>query len=310
MTHAGKSETRNTKLESKSIVSVFLVASCLLMLVVLSGGCQPQVEALKACPAKPTLDAAVAGLNERATKLQPLKASGRCAIQFYDEDGRKRSESFPVVIRTALPRKLYFQGDLVVPKSVILGTSSRDFWLWVKLKEVSTFWYGPLGGCAPVSSFGLLMTPGTVMEALGYIDMPAEAFVNCTLSQSPPFDVLSMHAPNGEVARKVYLYSCDSTPRKIEYFAPGGKLIMTATLSYYAPVAADFSVPTLLEMTVYREKGKSEKLSIRLNKDTLEVFKPTNAQTTQLFNRPVPRGVEHIYELNDGCEFIEVERGQ
>jgi hypothetical protein len=302
MTPKGKSEIRISKPETKSRC-LFAIAYCLLPLAFFCG-CQPQMESLKPCPAKATPADAIAGLNARTSAMQGLRASGRCTIEYYDEDGKKRRESFPVIIRTMPPQGLYFQGNLIIPKGLILGTNSEAFWLWIKLKEVDSFWSGPISGCSETPA--LLLSPASVLESLGYMRLEPENPGGYAMKHEGAYDVLTMLDDSGALARRVYVYSCDSTPRKIEYYGSGNKLVMTTMLQYYRPVAeAGFAVPTQIEMTVTREKDRPQKLSITLNKDTLEAFEPSEKQAAVLFASPDPSGTKHIYKLNSGCRFEE-----
>jgi hypothetical protein len=307
MTLTGKPEIRNPKSEKKSFASLFLLASCSLLLATLSG-CQPAMEQLKPCEGKATAIAAIDGLNARTAKMPGLRASGQGIIEFYDEDGKLRREPFPVIIRTMPPQGLYFQGNVIVPKSVVLGTNSGEFWLWIKLKEVDSFWSGPMGGClggASEASPVMLLSPANILESLGYVKLDPQNPGGYAFKHNSPYDVVTMLDAEGLPARKVYIYSCDSTPRKIEYFGPGNKLMLTTRLSYYAQVTQELAVPTRIEMTFVDEKDRSQKLSITLNKDTLEVFQPTPKQATGLFTKPDPAGTKHIFRLNSDCRFEE-----
>jgi hypothetical protein len=280
-----------------------LLTTVYCLLATLLCGCQPQMERLTACPGKATVAAAIDDLNARTAAMPGLKASGRCTIEYYDEDGKKRHESFPAIIRTSPPQGLYFQGNLIIPKGLILGTNSEEFWLWIKLKEVDSFWSGPISGCSETPA--LLLSPSSVLESLGYLRLDPRNPGGYAIKHEGPYDVLTMLDEKGALARRVYVYSCDSTPRKIEYFGSGNKLVMTTTLQYYKPVAGGSSVvPTQIEMTLVG-KDRSQKLSITLNKDTLEVFEPSAKQSAVLFAKPDASGTKHIFKLNPDCRFEE-----
>jgi hypothetical protein len=114
----------------------------------------------------------------------------------------------------------------------------------------------------------------------------------------------------GLPARKVYIYSCDSTPRKIEYYGPGNRLVLTTRLSHYRQVTPELAVPTRIEMTFIDDKDRLQKLSMTLNKDAMEVFNANPAQVRGLFVNPGPAGTKHIYRLDDNCKFEEIPTGQ
>lgn len=284
---------------------LFLLTAICFLLSVFLIGCQPKMEVLNPCPGKADSASAIAGLNGRTSAIPGFKASGRCVIEYYDEDGKKRHESFPTIIRTLPPQGLYFQGNLIIPKGLILGTNSREFWLWIKLKEVDSFWYGPIAGCSQTPA--LLLSPSSVLESLGYLKLVPENPGGYAMKHEAPYDVVTMLDEKGALARRVYVYSCDSTPRKIEYYGAGNKLMMTTTLQYYKPVAGSAAqVPTQIDMTLVGEKGKDQKLSITLNKDTLEAFDPSAKQAAVLFGKPDASGTKHIFRLNPDCRFEEL----
>jgi hypothetical protein len=285
------------------------ILSVLMLTVLLSAGCQPGMEKLTPCEGKASVSSAVDGLNARAAKMLPLKASGRCTTEYYDQDGKKRHESFPVIIRTMPPQGLYFQGNLIIPKGVVLGTNAEEFWLWIKLKEVDTFWSGPMGGCAGSESTdgpAMLVPPASVLESLSYVKLDPQNPGGQSFQYRSPYDVVTVHAADGRIARKMWIYSCDSTPRKIEYYGADGKPVVTTTMGHYVNVAGEFAVPTQIEMTLHRGEGRTDKLSIMLNKDVMEVFEPTKRQAEVLFSKPDPAGTKHILKLGEGCRFEEV----
>jgi hypothetical protein len=290
-------------MKKPSAFKLLIPAFCLLSFAFL-GGCQPQLESLKSCPGKPNAAAAIADLNARTAAIPGLKASGRCTIEYYDEDGKKRHESFPAIIRTSPPEGLYFQGNLIIPKGLILGTNSEEFWLWIKLKEVDSFWSGPIAGCSETPA--LLLSPSSVLESLGYLRLDPENRGGYAMKHQGQYDVISMLDETGALARRVYVYPCDSTVRKIEYYGRGGKLVMTTTLQYYRMVAGGNGfVPTQIDMVLVDAKGREQKLSTTLNKDTLEAFVPSEKQSAVLFSKPDAAGTKHIYRLNPDCRFEE-----
>jgi hypothetical protein len=308
MTPKRKLEIRNPKSETRSSIPAllfslrfFTFAFCLLPLTFLCG-CQPQVELLTPCPGKASVTAAIDGLNARTNNALPLKASGRCTIEFHDEDGKRRRESFPAIIRTMPPNGLYFQGNLIIPKGIVLGTSDEEFWLWIKLKEVDSFWSGPNAGCV---STALIVSPASILESLGYVSLAPENSGGYSFMHKPPYDVVTVRDDKGRVAKRLWFYTCDSSPRKIEYFDPDGKPGLVATLSHYATVSGEFAVPTQIELAAYRHPGQPERISIKLNKDTLAVFEPTARQAEVLFTKPDPAGVGHIFRLDNNCRFEE-----
>jgi len=204
------------------------------------------------------------------------------------------------------PGSLYFQGNLIIPKGIVLGTNHDEFWLAIKLKEVDSYWSGPNAKCI-VSE--LPVSPASIMEALGYVWLDSPNRGGYTIQYKSPYDIITVLEDDKRPAKRIWLWSCDSSPRRIEYLDTGGQAVLTAELTHYAAVQGDFAVPTRIELTARGKDEKGEKLLVELNKDTLEVFTPTPQQVKALFERPEPTGIGHVLMLTEDCRFIEIKTG-
>ena len=64
------------------------------------------------------------------------------------------------------PVEIYMQGDVAFdPKGIVLGSNEEEFWLAVRLKEVSGYWWGRWSEESRPEK--LMISPRLVLEALG-----------------------------------------------------------------------------------------------------------------------------------------------
>jgi hypothetical protein len=114
-----------------------------LFLILISAGCADlPVQPLRICPGAESAAEAVAVLDARTLNAVSFKASGRCRLK-YHEDGREKNENFAVKLWMNPPSEIYMQGDVGFdPKGLVLGCNERDFWLALKPKEISSYWWG------------------------------------------------------------------------------------------------------------------------------------------------------------------------
>jgi len=230
----------------------------------------------------------------------PLRARGRCLLQYYDADKKKhKKESLTVLILVKPPVEIYLQGDAtLVPKAIVLGSNEREFWLLIRPKEVSTYWWGQWS--EQDSSEGLLINPKTLFEALGVAEIKAEE--NWSLSNEGAFDVLTRRE-RGVVIKKIYIYSRDYLVKKIEYFDLQGKAIAYTELEGYREVSDGFFVPALIKIIAYGQNKGKDSLSITLDLKSIKPKKITERQQ-KVFERPPPRNFKHVL-VNEGGKWIE-----
>jgi hypothetical protein len=270
---------------------LFHFAAALLILV----GCAPQErEAIQVCPGKGSVAEALSILRSCTQNTMSLKANGQCRLQYYTE-GKKHNENFPVKLWVNPPAEIYLQGDVAFnAKGIVLGSNEDEFWLSMKPKEISSYWWGKW---SQKKSFGKLMiSPKLLLEALGIAAVRSEE--NWSLSNEGPFDVLTKQGGQNE-SRKIYISNCDYLVRKIEYLDKG-RVVVVTELDKYKEVLKDFFVPSVIKIINRTGDGNKASDNIIL---TLKSIKPANFTESQrriLFTRPRPRGFEHIYKIVDG----------
>jgi hypothetical protein len=271
------------------------IVTCITALLALTG-CGPGAKKpLLICPGKNSVAEAMTALQFQSENMVSLYAKGKSRLQYYDEKGKKRKENLEVTMLVKSFDKIYFQGDMsVVKKAIIVGANEREFWLAIKPKEISSYWWGQWPDLDP--SQDLLINPKTLLEALGIakVDLQAE----WSLSNEGPFDILTMRKES-VIIKKIYIYCCDYTIRKIEYFDSDERVLARMELDQYKEIAENFSVPSLIEVETFGTDRKEDSLTISFDLNLIEHRKIT-AKQERLFRRPPPKGYKNLHRLENG----------
>ena len=244
--------------------------------ILIFAGCAPEIQKpIEVVPGKESVAEALSVLKARSQKAVPLRAGGRCLLQYYDAGKKKhKKESLTVLVFVKPPVEIYLQGDAtLVPKAIVLGSNEREFWLSIRPKEISTYWWGQWS--EQDSSEGLLINPKTLFEALGVAEIKAGE--NWSLSNAGAFDILTRRQP-GVVIKKIYIYSRDYLVKKIEYFDLQGKAIAYTELEGYREVSDGFFVPALIKIIAYGQNKGKDSLSITLDLKSIKPKKITERQ--------------------------------
>ncbi|MGA1980572.1 MAG: hypothetical protein ABSG99_08465, partial [Sedimentisphaerales bacterium] len=191
------------------------------------------------CPGKKSVAESLSSLRLQSENAVPLKADGQCLLQYYAEDRKPKKENFPVKLWVNPPVEIYMQGDVAFdPKGIVLGSNEDEFWLAVKLKGVSSYWWGQWSERSYPER--LMISPRLVLEALGAAVVEDEE--NWSLSKDRAFDVLTKQEDGIEI-KKIYISTCDYLVRKIEYFGDDGKASIVMELDKYKEISKNFFVP-------------------------------------------------------------------
>ncbi len=272
----------------------FCFAAAILILV----GCAPEIrKPLEICPGKDSAAEALSALQSHWQNTVPLKASGQCLLEYYVEGKQKpQKEKFSVKLWVNPPVEFYLQGDVtLVPKAIVLGSNQDEFWLSIRPKEISTYWWGKWS--QQDSSDTLMINPKTLLEALGIAAVDAQT--NWSLSNEGAFDVLTKRE-RGVVVKKIYVYSCDYLVRKIEYFDVHGQVAVVAELDKYKQVLEGFFVPASIKIIKRADDNPEDSLSITFDLKSIKPAKITAKQQNILFNRPQPRGIKRVIRIVRG----------
>jgi len=251
------------------------------------------------CPGKNSTAQALSILKCHSQSAVPLRANGQCRLHYYANQ-KLQKENFPVKLWLNPPSEIYLQGDIAFdPRAIIAGLNEDEVWLAIKLKEVSTYWWGIWPGWAYTESLNI--NPKLLLEAFGATQLGDEQY--WSLSNEDNFDVLIKHNGKGMVIKKLYIDSCDYLVRRIEYFNADGQTAVVAEMDKYKQIAKGFFIPCVIEVILIAAGKDEEGFRIVLDSAKSAVF--SNKQHNILFNRPKPQGFEHIYKIAEDGSMIE-----
>jgi hypothetical protein len=274
---------------------------CFTLCILIFSGCviEPP-KPVEIVPAKESADEALSVLKSRSQKAVPLLARGRCIFEYYDPDAKKRKkEQLDVIILMKPPFEIYLQGDATFArKPIILGSNEREFWLLMKPKEISTYWWGEWSD--QNSTEGLVINPKTLFEALGFLEIGAEE--SWYLMNKGAFDILTREKM-GVIIKRMHINRVDYLISKIEYYDTKGRSIALAELNDYKEVSEGFFIPASIKIVTYKQEGGAEPLGITLNLKTIKPKEFTKSQL-KVFVRPPPQGFDHILR-KEGETWIE-----
>jgi hypothetical protein len=263
--------------------------------ILIFAGCAPQIQKpVRVCPGKESIAESLSLLRLRLENTVPLKANGQCLLQYYAEGKKPEKENFPVKLWVNPPVELYMQGDVAFdPKGIVLGSNEDEFWLAIKLKEISCYWWGRWSERSYPEK--LMISPRLVLEALGV--MAAGDEENWSLSNEGAFDILTKQ--EGSIkTKKIYINTCDYLVRRIEYFDNEGRAAIIMELDKYKKVSGDFFVPGTIK--IINCTDGSEENSAQITLSSVKSTNFTDNQRRRLFVRPQPQGFKHIYKIVDG----------
>jgi hypothetical protein len=258
-------------------------------------GCAAQIQrAVQVCPGKESVAEALSSLGMQLENAVPLKADGQCFLQYNDGSGKPRRENFPVKLWANPPVEICMQGDVAFdPKGVILGANKDEFWLAVRLKEISGYWSGRWSEGDYREK--MMISPKLILEALGVASVGHEEL--WSLSKGGTFDVLTKRE-DGVETRKVYVNTCDYLVRRIEYFDEDGRAVIVVELDKYEEISKNFFVPKVVR--IINRAGDNKGASVQITFDSVKPMGFTEKQRRRLFVRPQPQGFRHIYKIVDG----------
>jgi hypothetical protein len=281
----------------KLSLSVFVT----LIFLILSGCAIEPPKPIEVVPGKASVSEALSVLKARSEKAVPLLARGSCVFEFYDPEKKKRKkEQLAVLVLMQPPIEIYLQGDATfLKKALILGSNEREFWLLLKPKEVSTYWWGTWS--EQESYEGFIINPLTLFEALGFFEIGSER--NWSLSSKGIYDVLTQRS-RGVVVKRMHISKHGYLINKIEYFDSAGRALAMAELKNYRKLAGGFYVPASIKIVTYKQEGGAEPLGITFNLSTIKPKTLSERQQT-VFNRPPAEGFENVLRNEGGKWFKE-----
>ncbi len=276
------------------LASVFTLAAGLCPLFTGCAG-PPKVEIARKCPGKGDVALAVAALADGRERLKPMRASGKCVLKFSDSKGKSHTERLDIQLRTYPPDRIFFTGSTLLGEAVRLGTNSEEFWLMMKPKEISAYWWGRRE-YAGSSGHPLWLNPDALLEAIGVVKIG----VGWTIANRDGLDVLTKRDLSGAVVKKIFVGCCDYRVRRIEYYDADGNADVVVELNDYTDTD---DVTAAKRITITSGEGDNP-ATTDITLASVRVFEPTDAKLKGLFTHPEPKGIKNIFELNENGRFV------
>ena len=252
---------------------------------------------MEICRGRESLTESLSSLKLRSENVVPFEANGQCLAKFYTEsESKPDKENFPVKLWVNPPAQIRLHGDIALnARGLDLGSNDSEFWLSIRPKEISTYWWGSWADQNDL--FGQLMIdPEVILEALGNIETTDQK--SWSLSNEGPFDVLTKRNQQDAIIKKIYIYSCDYLTKKIEYFDAKGKAVVVTKLDSYKQISKDFFVPATIEIIHRNQDGTEDSLKVTLKSVAPASF--TDKKRDVFFARPQPKGFGHVFKIING----------
>jgi hypothetical protein len=280
--------------------SFFYIAAAILIFT----GCTSQIDkTIRLCPGKDSTDEALSILKSRSQYIVPFRATGQCFLRYHTEKHKLSKQNFPIKLWLNPPAEIYMQGDVAFdPRGVVVGSNENEFWLAIRLKDVSSYYWGTWTEANYVDE--LILSPKMLLEALGFavIDSNEADQTNWSLLEENNFDVLANYDGRGRVLKKLYINRCDYLVQRIEYLDSAEQPMVIVEMEKYKQLANEFVVPTKIKIIKVTNGHRKDSVAITLN-----FIKPvsfTSKQQNRLFARPEQKGFKNIYRILYG-EFVE-----
>ena len=281
---------------SKNFVLFLAIAPVASLCLFISSCAAPRVEGPPGiCPGKKTVGQALEILQHRRENVKPVRAGGSMSIRWYDGQEKTHRENLNIDLRFYPPDRLYLGGRSILGEVVRLGANADQFWVLMRPKEISTYQWGARSH-VEMCRGKQWMNPQNFFEALGVLSVDA----NWLLSAEGDFDVLTRTGSRSKVVEKIYVNCSSYLAQRIEYYGAEEQVVLILELNDYMQPADAAPVPTRISIT-HLETNTAAEVTLK----NVKLFEPSPKQLAGLFTRPEPKGFEHVFELNENCEFIQ-----
>jgi hypothetical protein len=260
-----------------------------------SGCAQPLLIEKTICPGAANLSEAAALLNSKAASAVTFRvSSARCTWEERTAGKKTDAESFNVKLWVEPPDNIYLQGDVAFDaRGLILGSNDLEYWLAIKPKEISTYWWGKWS--EQQSGVQLKISPKILLEGLGIIRIEDQR--NWTMINDGAYDVL-LKWDGAELEQKIYISGCERRVVKIEYFDGSGGAFVVAELGEHIELAEGFEIAGRISIVTKSGQDKEDAFTIVIK--SAKPYDLIDKQREVMFNRPEPRGYKNIYRMADG----------
>ena len=273
----------------------FWVGVSLVALLFLGGCGESKRKRLAGPLVRRTLPEVMGILQGRVDKAEAVRGSGQCVLEYYP-DGKKKKESFPVKVWLNPMSEVYMQGDVFFdPRGLVLGSNSEEFWLWLRPKEISSYWWGRWSDSG--SDRQLLISPKVVLEAMGIVAVGDSDGV-WEIGWDDGYEILTQRGEGNVAKKRIYCEGVQCEVRKIEYYGMFGGLSVVAELDDYGDVGDGFSVPRTIRVVKREREGRNTTVVITLK--SLRTTEFSQEQIEYIFRRKEPDAFRHVFESVGG----------
>jgi hypothetical protein len=243
-----------------------------------------------------SIEAAAAALAAHKAGVIPVKAYGKLKY-IYTENGERKEENIDANLRFIPPNRLFFNATTGVGEAIRLGSNEKEFWLQMKPKEISRYYWGTwkqLDGC----SSNLLISPESMLDALGMVNVDSSWMLMGYDGQ----DMLVKFGDDNRITKRIFVNRKGYLVSRIEYYDDQESKTLTVDMSDYKPVGGGSPIPTKINITDYDIGEVKAKIEITLKKPRF--LKPEDIRES-LFERPLPKRFKLIFKMGDNCMFEE-----
>ena len=274
-------------------IKSFLIMSAFLFLA----GCGQQtvLESFKVCSCGEGFE-----FPQSQNKQQSFTVNADCRIEIPDE---KIKETYNFKFFYEPMSNIYMQGDhVLLGKAIIAGGNEDRYWLWVRHKEVDSYWFGNWqNGCID-SSTSLPINPSVILEAMGLLSCQQDyKKVECSCNA---YVFSTTLADGGE--KKLWFDCCDKKLAKIEIFNAKGNAILLCKIKDYFDAGNGTKLPAMLEMTVYSDSKEIAKATIKFKPKSFKLREYNDTLRKSFFTGPKPDGIKNIYQILDDGSVVKI----
>jgi hypothetical protein len=258
-------------------------------------GQQAVLESFKVCSCDDAFE-----FPQSSYQQQSFTVNADCRIEIPDE---KIKETYNLKFYYEPMSNVYMQADhVLLGKAVIAGGNDDQYWLWIRHKEVDSYWFGSWqSGCID-SSTSLPINPSVILEAMGLLYCPqGYKKVECSCS-AHVFSVAL--ADGGE--KKLWFDCCDDKLAKIEIFGAKGNPVVLCTIKNYFSTSDGAKLPAKLEMTVYSDSREIAKATIKFKPESFKLREYSDVFRKSFFAQPKPDGVKNVYQILDDGKVVKI----
>jgi hypothetical protein len=235
--------------------------------VLFIAGCAQQK---RSCPALADAQEAQKILTDYSAKVKPLRATGNCRLDYFNEKGEKNSQEFPIRFWYIDSGKLCIYGDVMFnPRGVCFAVS--DGFYWVYARPMNFYEAGQVNS----ASGNILSNPALLVDFLRAEKSECEKIA---------FSKNGIVCQDGQ--KKIYIDTCIGAANKIIYVGQNAKpLLVIDTAKYEKVKDGDFLFPCNLSYEYYDKKNCKNLMEIKL--DSVKLWQPEQQQIKALFTPPV-----------------------